>query len=217
MQRSALASLLTTFIMLSGCAKTYYNAMESVGIHKRDILVSRIEKAQDSQEAARDQFTSALEQFKATVNFDGGDVEKHYNRLNREYENSVMRAEAVSERISDVSSVAEALFEEWELELDEISNTRLRSQSRQQLQETRQRYSSLIASMRAAESRIEPVLTTFNDHVLFLKHNLNARAIASLSSDLREVEADVSALLRDMQKAIDEASRFIGNMESNQA
>ena len=34
--------------------------------------------------------------------------------------------------------------------------------------------------MRLAESRIEPVLKSFRDQVLFLKHNLNAKAIASL-------------------------------------
>lgn len=44
----------------SGCSSVYYDAMEKVGIHKRDILADRIEDARDSQHAAKEQFNSAL-------------------------------------------------------------------------------------------------------------------------------------------------------------
>ena len=38
---------------------------------------------------------------------------------------------------------------------------------------------------------MEPVLTAFGDRVLFLKHNLNAQAIASLQGHAASIEADV--------------------------
>ena len=37
---------LVTFF--GGCSKAYYGAMEKVGIHKRDILVDRVEGARDA-------------------------------------------------------------------------------------------------------------------------------------------------------------------------
>jgi hypothetical protein len=75
-------------IMLSGCETAYYNAWEKVGVHKRDLLVDRIEDTQDAQEDTQEQFKDALEQYRAVVNFDGGDLEKLYNKLNSEYEDS---------------------------------------------------------------------------------------------------------------------------------
>ena len=66
--------------------------------------------------------------------------------------------------------------------------------------------------MRRAESSIPPVLTVFNDQVLYLKHNLNAQAIASLQTQVTQIENDVSGLLRDMETSIAEANAFISDM-----
>ena len=68
--------------------------------------------------------------------------------------------------------------------------------------------------MKHAESKIKPVLSAFRDQVLYLKHNLNARAIASLRSELVSVETDVAALIRDMETAINKADGFIQAMEA---
>ena len=75
-------------LMMSSCSSTYYNAMEKVGIHKRDIMVSRVEKARDSQEEAQEQFQSALEQFDSVVSLKETDLKKAYDKLNAEYEDS---------------------------------------------------------------------------------------------------------------------------------
>ena len=50
------------------------------------------------------------------------------------------------------------------------------------LNDTRKRYKQLMSSMRRAENSMEPVLVAFQDQVLVLKHNLNARAIGALAS-----------------------------------
>ena len=73
-----------------------------------------------------------------------------------------------------MTSVAEALFAEWQKELEDYSSDRLRRKSEDQLRTTRQRYEQLIGAMRRAESKIEPVLRPLRDQVLFIKHNLNA-------------------------------------------
>ena len=62
--------LLAAFAALlysSGCSKAYYGAMEKAGIHKRDILVDRVDDARDAQSCAQEQFKDALEQFAAVV------------------------------------------------------------------------------------------------------------------------------------------------------
>ena len=209
-----LAALVFMLALLGACSSAYYKTMEGFGIEKRDILVDRVEDARDAQGDASEQFTSALDQFRATVAFDGGDLEKTYDRLDAEYERCVAEADGVSSRIDDVQSVAEDLFAEWEQELDQYSKAELRRASASMLNDTRSRYKQLMASMRRAERSMDPVLESFEDQVLFLKHNLNARAIGALRNELDSIERDTANLVKQMQAAIDEANAFIDSMEA---
>lgn len=209
-----LAGSVLVLVFLGGCSSAYYKTMESMGIEKRDILVDRVEEARDAQDSASEQFASALDQFRATVNFDGGDLEEVYDRLNSEYESSSAEAGDVSERIDAVESVAEDLFNEWAQELEQYSRADMRRTSASLLKDTRTRYGKLMASMRRAERSMEPVLEAFHDQVLFLKHNLNARAVGALRNELDSIERDTANLIKQMQKAIAEANAFIDSMKS---
>jgi DNA repair exonuclease SbcCD ATPase subunit len=202
-------------ITLAGCESTYYGAMEQFGVHKREILIDRIEDAQTAQEDGQEQFKDALEQFQAVVNFDGGDLEVIYNKLNSEYEDSVDAADTIRDRIRAVESVAEALFSEWETELNEYSSAALKRDSQRQLEQTRKRFNRLMSSMQNAERTIDPVLASLKDNVLYLKHNLNARAIASLKGELSTVNEDVNNLIEAMQTAINESNAFIDQMKTD--
>mgnify|MGYP002700618858 FL=1 len=64
-------------------------------------------------------------------------------------------------------------------------------------------------ALRKAERSIQPVLNTLKDNTLYLKHNLNARAVASLKDEFRAIDADIKALIQKMQKAISESDMFI--------
>ena len=209
------AVLLVTPWLAGGCESAYYSVQQQFGRMKPDILVDRVEDAMDAQEEAKVEFESALEQFEAVVGLKQTDLKATYNRLNDAFEDAESQAREVSSRIDSVEDVAEDLFEEWEQELDEISNAKLRRQSAQQLKVSQRKASALIGAMRKAESRMGPVLTSFKDHVLFLKHNLNAQAVASLKGELVGIESDVGRLVREMEASIREAQAFIEDMSSS--
>ncbi len=206
--------LVVLILALAGCETAYYNAWEKVGIHKRDLLVDRIEDTQDAQEETQEQFKDALEQYRAVVNFDGGDLEKLYNKLNAEYEDSNAAALAIADNIDRVEDVAADLFKEWENELAQIKNSNLRKDSASKLHDTRFKYQQMVNSMRKAEKTVHPVLSTLKDQVLYLKHNLNARAISALKGELNTMNSDVNKLIVNMQKSIDEANLFIDRIKN---
>lgn len=198
---------------LTGCKSAYYGTWEKLGYEKRDILAERVEEASDDQKEAKKQFKDALAQFQSVVKVDGGELESKYKKLKGELEDSEDIAASVKKRIKSVESVAADLFAEWKKELDQYNDAGLRRSSEQQLAETRAQYSRLVTAMKSAGSKMEPVLKVFRDQVLFLKHNLNARAIASLRNTVVELETDVAALIRDMDKSIAEADAFIKGLE----
>lgn len=201
-----------TLVLLAGCQSVYYNTMEQFGVEKRDILVDRVEEARDAQEDSKEVFQSALDQFSELVGFEGGDLEATYDLLNDRFESSRKAADRVRERIDAIESVARALFREWEVEIEQYTSEDLRRRSQTALEQTRDRYSGLIRAMRAAESRMNPVLDLFRDQVLFLKHNLNARAVASLDTEAAAIGEQVRRLIREMETSIAEADAFIQEM-----
>lgn len=207
------ASGLAVVLLLGGCESAYYGTMERFGFHKRDILVDRVEAAAESQQEAKEQFETAFEQFASVVEVPASELSATYEKLSDAFEDAEAKAEDVRKRIDAVESVSKALFREWETEIEQIGNDDLRRSSARQFERSQDRYQSLMAAMRRAEERMDPVLGTFRDYVLYLKHNLNAQAIASLEGELSGVEADVSTLIQDMQAAIDEARAFVDSME----
>lgn len=209
-----LALACSVFLLAAtGCQSVKYRALEAMGVEKRDIMADRVEGARDAQDDAREQFTTALERFRATVEVDGGDLEDTYDRLDSEFERSKARAKAVTDRIDSVENVADDLFEEWEEELDLYTDAGLRSRSQRILDQTRIDYRGMLSAMRRAEGSMQPVLGVFQDQVLFLKHNLNARAVASLRQELAGIERMTGALLEDMDAAIAEADAFLSSLE----
>ncbi len=214
-KRNQLHSIPVFFILLfllAGCSSTYYSAMEKVGVHKRDILVDRVGQARDSQEAAQVQFKSALEQFGSVVTLKDTDLKKAYEKLDKEYRKCVDAADDVSTRIDKIENVSESLFDEWKDELKEYENKELQASSKKQLQQTQSRYKKMLSTMKTAEKSMEPVLRTFHDNVLFLKHNLNAQAIGSLQSEFNSLEKDIDGLIQKMNSAIEHSNSFIAEM-----
>ena len=201
-------------LALAGCSSAYYGAMEKFGIAKREILADRVDATRKSQQEAKEQFANALERFLALTRIDGGDLQQKYEDLNTEFKRSEEQAEEVRERIAAVEDVAEALFREWKQELSQYTNEGLRRDSQRQLETTQRRYTALLALMQRASERMDPVLATFRDQVLFLKHNLNARAVSSLDSTHRALEADISRLISEMETSIREAEVFIRDLKS---
>ncbi len=208
----ALASIVLICSPLSACSSARIWAREAVlGEEKREQLVSNVEKARTEQQEAKETFASALDELLAISSGSGARdaLEKQYRSIEASYQKSEAKAKAVNDRIQAVDRVATRLFSEWESELGEYESESLRGQSEVQLAATKQKYEQLIAAMRRAASRMDPVLSAFKDQTLFLKHNLNAQAIASLETDLEEIRVDVGALIEEMEAAIAEADLFI--------
>lgn len=205
--------LLPLFLSLTACQSAYYSAMEKVGVHKRDILSDRVEQAQQSQKDAQQQFKSALEQFSSLIKFDGGDLQRMYESTDSEYQACSKAAEEVSSRINSIESVADALFDEWQDELEQYSNDKLKRDSARKLNETKRQYNSLLKTMRRAEKSMQPVLAALKDNTLYLKHNLNAKAIGALKGEFSSVQKDINRLISDMNNAIVQSERFVATLK----
>ncbi len=200
---------LTLIMIAGGCATAYYSAMEKMGKEKRHLLKDNVEDVQDSQTKAQEEFKDALTRIKEITNFDGGDLEAVYNKLKSSYEDCASRADQIEKRIASVETVASDLFIEWETEIKQINDKRLQSSSKASLRDAKAKYQKLSAAMNQSTKGMYPVLGKLNDYVLYLKHNLNARAVGALGNEVVSIEKEVTDLIADMNRSIKEADNFI--------
>lgn len=213
MRSRALSGFLLLLSLLGGCRSAYYSAWEKFGVYKRDLLKKNVKAARDEEKAASEQFKDALTRLKEMYGFQGGDLERTYDTMQKDYDRSVERANAVHKRVKDVDTVANDLFREWQKEIGEINSEKLRADSQQKLHDTQRRYDEMFAALKRAEKSMDPVLTRFHDQVLYLKHNLNAAAIASLKGESTDIQNEISRLLQDMNQAINRADQFISTLQ----
>ncbi|PKM37498.1 MAG: DUF2959 domain-containing protein [Gammaproteobacteria bacterium HGW-Gammaproteobacteria-10] len=197
--------------------QAYYQAKESMGYPKRDMVVRHVEQACSSLQETKIHFESALERFKTIVVVDDSTLESKYRLLQQQYDFCKAKADEVGCRVRAIEEVTGALFAEWEAEIDEYSNRSLKTKSRQQLRQSQQHYAKLIKTMHRAESKISPVLAAFKDQVLFLKHNLNAQAITAIEHEFIEISMDMTQLVQAMEQTIFEANRFISGLVEQKA
>jgi hypothetical protein len=210
-----LLSTLMSFT-ITGCATTnsvYYTGMEKVGFHKRDIMVDRVKGVQDSQKEAQEEFKSALEHFGTLVTIKDNNLKKAYEKFNDEYEDAKEAAENLGSRIDQLEDVSLALFEEWEEELALYTNEKLKAQSKKQLNDTREKYTNMMRAMKSSQKSMTPILATFQDNVLILKHSLNAQAIGALQGEFGTLKKEIAALISQMNQSIKASDAFIKQMD----
>ena len=214
MKRVLLILILANLAACGTAQKIQYSAMEKVGIHKRDILIDRIEKTSNLQEETKQEFKSAYEQLTELVGVTDQKFESHYKALARSVEEGEQSAEKLKSRIASVDQVAKALFSEWKAELEEYQSQNLRRVSEQNLNTTKQKYARILHQMNAAYAMIQPVLNVLQDNTLYLKHNLNARAVRGISNEVLSVEEKVKVLIEQMENSIAESKQFVQSMKN---
>jgi chromosome segregation ATPase len=212
MRKIRFISILPAVLSLGACTSVYYKTMEKLGKEKRDILVQRVKDTKKDQEQTKQQIQTTMEKFQQLTGFQGGDLEKNYKKLNEEYDRAEGQANKLRDRIKSIDQVSNDLFAEWQKEIDEMRNPQLKSRSTSLLKDAKDRQGVYMKAMHKTEDQMTPVLAAFHDQVLFLKHNLNARAIGSLKGTSAKINADVTALTKSIDSSMAEADRLIASL-----
>ena len=127
------------------------------------------------------------------------------------------QADQLHDRIKSIAQVSSDLFLEWQKEIDQMSNAKLKAQSGAPLKDAKEQQLVYRKAMRKTEEQMTPVLNSFHDQVLFLKHNLNARAIGSLKGTSAQINTDVTSLMKSIDASMQEADKLISSLSSADA
>ena len=87
-----------------------YSARESIGEHKRDIVVYQVEQTCISLKETRNEFEDALERFKNLVCVNETSLEHRYNLLNRQYQFCRSKSDTVSDNSSSIARLIKSML-----------------------------------------------------------------------------------------------------------
>ncbi|MBC97537.1 MAG: DNA repair protein [Halobacteriovoraceae bacterium] len=205
--------LVAMVLMVSSCSTIYYNTWEFFGREKRDILAAKMEDAADSQEDAKEQFKDSLEVIREQYNFKNDELADVYDELSDDYESFKKRSDDLKNRISRAREVADDLFDEWKDEAYSFTNKSYRRQSLNKRKVTMKKFYETANAMSGIQQKMEKVLSRYHEHVLFLKHNLNAKVIGQLKVEMKNIMGDVENLIKDIQYSQKKTTDFISDLE----
>lgn len=216
-----LTALTITIMCVTGCQSaidkavrdTKYSAYEFIGVEKRDLFKKEVKNVKNSQEDTQEEFSDALERLQAIYKVDGEKLERAYKSLDSSYKDAEKSVADVQNNIRQLETVSGDLFTEWEKEIKEISARDLRMKSSESLLNTQKKYNSFHASLKKSESKMAPVLARLKDQTLYLKHNLNAKAVAGLQTESDKIQNDIKVLIKDMNESISKADEMMKDLE----
>ncbi len=200
---------------LVSCSTIYYNTWEFFGQEKRDILESKMENVESSQESAGEQLQDSLEIIREKFNFKEGELEETYDDLSDDYDNFEKRSRDLDQRISSAQEVADDLFDEWKEEAYALDNRTYRKNSLSKRSKTMKSFNRALVSTKKVQKKMDTILKQYKDHVIYLKHNLNAKIIGNLEVEMKSIVRDVQSLIKEIEASKSKTSEFISTLKVN--
>lgn len=197
-----------------------YNAAEHNAVSTnetfktRDNFIVAIKDANSTQDAVKAQFQNASDQFMQLINFHGGALEDKYVELQKEYLKSKELLNDFQNKINKIKKSASNLFKEWDKEIEQYSDGKIQAKSKELKDESVKQYEMIIVLMERNEQNLEDYLKILGDNVLFLKHNLNSKAVFSLREVSAELQGNINDIILDIDNSITKTNEFIQHMKN---
>ncbi|HEX5137005.1 MAG TPA: DUF2959 family protein [Planctomycetota bacterium] len=160
-----------------------------------DDLVAAVEKVNKELDASKASMLSAVQGLQSITAPDfQGDAAKAHKDLVKAVEASEDQADDLRNRIEEMQAAAAPVFDQWTKDLEAYSNPEMRQRSQARLAAARERYDAVVAAVDPLLVEYESINQSLRDHVLFLKHDMNPAAIATIQDDVRSVAKDAASL-----------------------
>ncbi len=186
------ASVLSVWLLAAACAGT---SERSESVEQVDELLTRIERVQAETAVAKDSVHAALSEL-CTLVSPGfkGDAATEFAKFLAASEASEDQAETLRDITEPMQDAADELFQRWTKDMEAFGNSRMRQRSQTRLDETRTRFQSIIGATQAAQIALDAFHDDMRDHALFLRHDLNSAAVASIRTDVRALNEQIQGL-----------------------
>ena len=141
---------------------------------------------------------------------EGKDRRKLYKNLMKEMDNCDKRVEGVRKRTAEMNGAASMYFEERGKSVESIGSEDLRARGQARLEESKAEYAHILELGQAAGGDYQGFMAKLRDQVLFLGHDLNPDALASLDDDVKKQNKAATELYAKIDGTITAFNTYTG-------
>jgi hypothetical protein len=166
-----------------------------------------LEKTGEASKAAvEDVLTSCgnlLTGYNSIIDGTAKDSQKAYKKLVDDLKSTEKKLDGARKQVASLSKEADKFFKAWEQDLQSISSESMRDKSSVRMEDAKKRYAELGEILTSASNEFKPVMQNLNDQILYLGRDLSPEAIADLSDEAAELNAQAetaTAKVKEMLK-----------------
>ena len=205
---SALLVMLALLITVPGVVQA-----QSSGHKQTDKLINKSQSTITSIRSTKMQTEETLAGYNAIIDGKAPDNRKAYKKLNNDIQKCENQAEKVRANIDSMQMAADTYFSDWKNNLAAISDPDLRAKSEKRLNETMANYEGILKAAEKAGAEFKPFLTSLHDQVTFLGHDLNPSAIADLTDEAAELNAQGKKVFKAVDGTVETASKYANSIK----
>lgn len=202
---------------LTGCQSTYYDAMNYVGVDKREILLGRADSARQAQQEASDKLAALLELFHAVVEGPEHERAAKFTQLQQTYQGAQLAADRLAQRNDALRDVGDALFDEWNQALARQQDQNRRFQRAEELQRSQELYAPLIEAMQEAQRHMDPLLLGVRNDILSMKDDIEDGDASEYAAEAKRLDIEINQQRQRMQTVIERNEAFIAQLPDSDA
>lgn len=208
MNNATRLALVLPLFLAGACQAVYYSTMATFGVEKRDILIDRLEENAEALARTSQRLAEMASAYREATHSEGGDLVALHKAFSKAYGRAESAAGDLRGSIDDTHSVAMVTFEEWKTRTNEIQDADLRKRSTENYAVAQGGYQKLVRNIRAAEQALDPLLTRFRDHDVFMKLNLHHTTMASLRESEGELLGQVDVRRAELDKLVNDTRAY---------
>ena len=186
---------------------------QSSGHKQTDKLINKSNDTIAAIRSTKMQAEETLAGYNAIIEGKVPDNRKAYKKLSNDIRKVDNQANKVRANIDAMQMAADTYFSDWKNNLAAISDPDLRAKSEKRLNETMANYEGILKAAEKAGAEFKPFLTSLNDQVTFLGHDLNPSAIADLKDEAAELNAQGKKVFKAVDGTIETASKYTNSIK----
>jgi Protein of unknown function (DUF2959) len=187
---------------------------QDAGVKQIQQLIKKANSVVESITDAKLQLQKTMDAYNAVLAPDVKDRRDAYKKLQKEMATAEKKRTAVSTRSSEMNTVADQLFKSWEASTAAISDPDLRRRSEQRLTTAKQRFDEIRNAGQSGSEFYTRFMTSLQDQVTFLGHDLNPGAVAALKPDAEKLNAQAQELSAAIDKTTAAANDNISKLSA---
>lgn len=195
MKNSVIARLFATAAALAFAAGTLAQN-KSKGSTTVDL--KEIRKNLGELQASVSDTVTALTQLKEAAKA-GGDLGSRYTAFDTEFKELESLIEKVRSQGTKVRARAEDHYRAWREELSKMSNPKLREKAQNRFADAKEEFDEIIVIAEEAKREMEPFMADLRDVATYLKADLSADAVKSLSNTIWKLGNKSRAVIGSIQ------------------